>query len=153
MKAARFAICLMSIVWGLGFSYSASAEVISPQNAEVIRHEKGAAIQLFVQKSSHPNAAASVAVLSLPAGGQVPEHRDPEDEFIYFLEGEGQMWIDDKPFPIKAGDVAYLPKNAKVKFQAGSKAVKVIQVFAPAGVEKKYQAWKKSPAAKKTSNP
>ena len=80
----------------------------------------------------------------MPAGGKVPEHRDPTEEYLYVLSGGGTLWIDGKKNKIGAGDTVYMPAKALVKFEAGKKPVEVIQVFAPAGPEKKYDSWKQN---------
>lgn len=61
-------------------------------------------------------------------------------EHVYVLEGEGEMMVDDastplstsKKFPVKKGDVIFIPKNTFHSLTVTSKTpVKVISVQAP----------------------
>lgn len=81
-------------------------------------------------------------MVTFPAGTQVPEHRDPTEEYLYVLEGSGTLHMDDVVYEIKKGMAVYMPANAKVKFTAGRQPVKALQIFAPSGPEAKYKDWK-----------
>jgi len=105
-------------------------------------HEKGGVVKFLVDKD-HGAKNGFMAILTVPPSGKVPEHRDESEEYLYVLEGEGTIWIEDKSYKIKKDDAVFMPANAKVKFEAGPKQmVKVLQVFAPQGSEEKYQKWK-----------
>ena len=85
---------------------------------------------------------AFVGVLELAAGGAVPEHRDPTEEYLYVMEGSGTISINDKMYEIGPGHAIYMPAKAKVSFQNGAKKLVVVQVFAKPGPEAKYKKWK-----------
>lgn len=53
----------------------------------------------------------------LRAGQHIPVH--PEAEAVYvFLEGNGQMTVDDETFPVAPGKTVIVPLNAKRGMQA-----------------------------------
>ncbi len=124
-----------SIAWGAG--------VVTPLDKAVAKkHKKGAKVQFLVTKGIGAKSGF-MSILTLPAGGQVPEHRDETEEYLYVLDGEGTIWIDDKSYKLKKEDSVFMPAKAKVKFLASKKGpVKVLQVFTPQGPEKKYNSWK-----------
>jgi len=111
--------------------------VIKTGEAEHRRAPSGAA-EVFVLARG---ANAFVARLELGADGAVPEHRDATEEYLYVLEGEGELRIDDTPYSIAAGTAIYMPANAKVSYQNGPARLVALQVFAGPGPAAKYDAW------------
>lgn len=107
-------------------------------------HIKGAEVSFLADPAIHGNKSLFMSVLKIPAGGKVPEHRDPTEEYLYILKGHGTLWIDDAEFLVQPQSVVYMPAGAKVRFQAGGLPVEVLQVFAPSGPEKKYNSWVKN---------
>lgn len=48
--------------------------------------------------------------LSIPPGGTSPAHRHPGDTFVYVIEGEVQVGIDEnEPITAKAGEIVHEP--------------------------------------------
>jgi len=48
--------------------------------------------------------------LSIPPGGTSPAHRHPGDTFVYVIDGEVQVGIDENtPISAKAGEVVHEP--------------------------------------------
>lgn len=84
---------------------------------------------------------AYVGRLQLAPGAKVPEHRDPTEEYIYFLHGGGTMYVDDKAYEVRPGHVVYMPARAKVRYDNGDKTTKVLQIFAGPEPAKKYANW------------
>lgn len=115
--------------------------VLSMDEAPSKKHSKGAEVFLLASPEIHGNKSLFLSVLKVPAGGKVPEHKDPTEEYLYVLKGTGTLWIDDQEMKIGPRMVVYMPAGAKVRFQAGNTPVEVLQVFAPSGPEKKYKAW------------
>lgn len=102
----------------------------------------GAVVKFLASPETHDTKAAFFAHLTLPANSKVAEHRDASEEYLYFLEGKGTIWINDKKYDVDEKDLVYMPANSKVRFEAGDRPVRLIQVFAPLGSEKKYDTWK-----------
>ena len=93
---------------------------------------------------------AFFAVLELSVGAKVPVHRDATEEYIYVLQGTGQITIDGSVHTLSAGAGVFMPANAEVSFVAtGTEPVKVIQFFAGQGPEAKYASWAAVPPADK----
>ncbi|HEY1021827.1 MAG TPA: cupin domain-containing protein [Flavisolibacter sp.] len=68
-----------------------------------------------------------------PPGLGLPMHvHDREDEIIYVVEGEFEIFLGDKRFIAKAGDNVFFPRGLAHAFQnAGSKAAKAIFTVSP----------------------
>lgn len=84
---------------------------------------------------------AYVGKLVMDPEAAVPVHRDPTEEFIHVLEGEGQITIDGSVHEVRAGSTIYMPANAEVSYQNGAETMVAIQVFAGPEPAKKYDAW------------
>ena len=119
-------------------SFSGFSFVQNLDQAPIKKHTKGAEVRLL---SKGKSKRAFVAHLTVPAGGKVPLHRDTSEEMIYVLNGKGMIFIDGKKYEIKKNDFIYMPPNSEVRFENGTQPLKVLQVFAPMGPEKKYDGW------------
>ena len=53
------------------------------------------------------------------------------------------MTLNGKVYPVKKGDVVYMPAGAEVSFVNGKEVTKVMQVFAGPGPASKYDAWQR----------
>lgn len=117
--------------------------VLDNKQGEIKNHPKGASVRILTDSSFSKKTKLFMAELIVPAEGKVPLHRDPADEYLFVLEGQGTIWIDEKSYELKAGSFVYMPAMAKVRFQStGKKPFRVFQVFAPKGPETKYNSWK-----------
>ena len=123
------------------FTAFVMAGVQSLDKAPMKKHSKGAEIRMLAEKSRHGNQNAFVGHLTVPAKGKVPLHQDQTEEYLYILEGQGDIWIDGKKQTIKPGDLVFMPAMAKVRFENGPQVMKVLQVFAGQGPEQKYDSW------------
>jgi quercetin dioxygenase-like cupin family protein len=55
-----------------------------------------------------------VARHALQAGKRSDYHQHPDAEQLYYvLRGQGKMIVDDESYPIREGDVIYLPPGVK----------------------------------------
>jgi quercetin dioxygenase-like cupin family protein len=104
-------------------------------------------------KRSVPSGKASIEILArgknaflgrleMVGGAKVPEHRDATEEYIHILSGEGTLYMEDKPYAVRAGTTVYMPAHAKVRFENGPKPMVALQVFAGPGPAAKYDGWK-----------
>ncbi len=84
---------------------------------------------------------AFLGKLEMAPGGEVPEHRDPTEEYIHILEGSGVFNIDGQTHTVGPGTTIYMPPNALVSFKNGDARLVAIQVFAGPGPAAKYDAW------------
>ena len=123
----------------VGAAPSRVGSVIATHDAPKRTSPKGNAT---VTMLSPPDAAAFVGILEMTAGANVPVHRDDTDEFIYVLEGGGQVFLDGVAHTIQAGDLITMPGGIEVRFEgAPDVPLKALQVFAPPGPAAKYDAW------------
>ena len=74
-------------------------------------------------------------------GGEVPEHRDPTEEYIHILAGGGVFTIDGQAHTVGPGTTIYMPADARVSFKNGGERLVAIQVFAGPEPASKYEAW------------
>ena len=55
------------------------------------------------------NVEIVVSHLEVPPGTTLPAHYHPGEEFVYVLEGSGELYIDDQTIVLKAGDLYKVP--------------------------------------------
>ena len=92
--------------------------------------------------------AAFLGRLTIAPGVHIPEHRDETEEYLYFLQGGGELYIEGKKLLVTAGDSIYMPAKALVSYKNGSLETVVIQVFAGPSPAKKYDRWEPIPKIK-----
>ena len=79
--------------------------------------------------------------LWLAAGAQVPLHRDPTEEYLYILEGSGELTMDGQTYQLQPGHAVYMPAGAEVTFKNGDQPLMAVQIFAGSESAKKYEKW------------
>ncbi len=84
---------------------------------------------------------AYVGRLDLAAGGQVPEHQDPTEEYIHVLQGAGQITINGVQTTLGPGSTVYMPAGATVSYANGETPLVALQVFAGPASAQKYDNW------------
>ena len=85
---------------------------------------------------------AFIGELTLPAGGRVPPHRDPTEEYLVVLKGKGTVTIDGTAYPVSPGTLVYMPARAKVSYVNGARSLVALQVFAGPEPSAKYDEWR-----------
>jgi len=84
------------------------------------------------------NMCFGIAVF--PANKHAPAHIHlNEEEIIYILEGEGEIYFDGTPEPVKPGTCIYIPQ--KVEHSINNKCdipMKLVYVFSPPVVQGSY---------------
>ncbi|NCC63538.1 MAG: cupin domain-containing protein [Spirochaetia bacterium] len=50
-------------------------------------------------------------LFTLKSGGKAPHHAHPWQHIIYALEGEGNLMMDGKDYPLNPHSVAYVPAD------------------------------------------
>ena len=131
---------LVTSLWTVGLTAKEAApkaQVVSLEQALLrMAPSKKASIRILSEGEN-----AFVGYLTMNAGGKVPEHRDPTEDYIYILEGSGTITIDGEKSEVKAGSAVYMPAKAKVSFENGDKELKALQVFAGPASAAKYEKW------------
>ncbi len=62
---------------------------------------------LIAKEDGAPNFAMRVFTLS--PGGSSPHHTHSFEHEVFFLEGEGEVFMDGKTYPVKKGFFAFIP--------------------------------------------
>jgi quercetin dioxygenase-like cupin family protein len=81
--------------------------------------------------------ALSLGAITLAPGTAIPAHEHAgSSEYLFVLEGEGEMTVEGQVIPVEAGDAIQIPAGARHAFVAADGGpVKAIQLYAPAGPE------------------
>jgi len=76
-------------------------------------------------------------VILLPEQGHDRHNHPDAEEILYVLSGEGEQMInDEEPFPIKAGDVLYIPKGVYHSTKNTSwEPLRLLAFYNPGGAE------------------
>lgn len=92
---------------GAGLYAGATAAPPHPEDGEAVRLLSVREIQ---EKLDGKDAAATIVEVTIPAGKSGLAHRHPGPGFVYVLEGEYELGIDDQPTKrFKAGETFYEP--------------------------------------------
>ena len=69
----------------------------------------------------------------IPAGGEVPYHfHEKRESLLFIIKGEGVEIVEGKEYPVKAGDVLYIPTGEKHKIvNRTNKDLRYLEFFAP----------------------
>ena len=84
---------------------------------------------------------AFIGHLWLAPKATVPEHRDDSEEYLFILQGGGQIFIDGVSYEIKKGHLIYMHSGARVRYINGNQPLKAIQIFAGPESASKYNSW------------
>src|SRR5262252_10817391 len=87
------------------------------------------------------NGAFSLFEATLVPGTEPPPHvHSREDELFYVLEGEFDVYVGEEVFNGKAGECIFLPRFKPHAFVIRSPRLRVLILFAPAGVEQAFRS-------------
>ncbi|MCP3102769.1 cupin domain-containing protein [Myxococcus sp. K15C18031901] len=85
--------------------------------------------------------AASMTLLELQPGGEVPEHtHDTSAELLYIEDGAADMVVAGQALRVGKGDAVYIPAGAKhsAKVVTPGATFKAVQVYAGPGPEQRF---------------
>lgn len=125
-----------------------SAAVVGIDQVEHRRKGEAADVYLLARGDN-----AFIGRLEMAPGGEVPEHRDPTEEYIHILAGSGVFTIEGQAHTVGPGTTIYMPAEALVSFKNGGERLVAIQVFAGPGPASKYEAWTPVTPTPVTSTP
>ncbi len=75
-------------------------------------HPRFAGVQLKQLLTSADNGLASVNMVRLAAGREIPHHTHPVHvETVFILSGRSYLWLGDREVLISAGQAAAVPMN------------------------------------------
>lgn len=130
------ATCALGAAWAA--APARSAEIMPMQDAELRAAPTGKAHVRLLARGDN----AFLGHLRMDPGASVPAHQDESEEFIYLLQGSGEITIDGKQTAVKAGDAIFMPAKAQVSFVNGDHEMVALQVFAGPESSAKYSGWK-----------
>ena len=92
----------------------------------------GGLVKRLIYPQTTGCANATMAMVFLNPGEMVVRHRHPEEELYYIVSGRGEMYLEDRWFPIEPGMAIFIPSMA-VHGQrcTGDDTLKIIAVVAP----------------------
>lgn len=96
------------------------------------------AIKWLVSPSTTPGAQMTFGeVMLLPGKGHTRHNHPDAEEVLYILSGEGEQTVNDgAPFPVRAGDVLYIPTGAyHSTINTGWEPIRLIAIYNPGGSE------------------
>ncbi|MCC6313944.1 MAG: cupin domain-containing protein [Thermomicrobiales bacterium] len=97
------------------------------------------AIKWYVSPGATPGAGMTFGeVMLLPGKGHDRHNHPASEEILYVLSGEGEQMMDDgEPFPVRAGDVLYVPTGVfHSTLNTGWAPMRLLAVYNPGGPEK-----------------
>jgi len=100
------------------------------------RSPNGGAVSTELARGDH----AFFALMRIAPGATIPPHQDTSEEYLYVLEGGGDITIDGVVSTIAPGMVVFMPSMSTVSYVNGPADSLVVQVFADARSAAKYEA-------------
>ncbi|MFB6263878.1 MAG: cupin domain-containing protein [Bradymonadaceae bacterium] len=101
-------------------------------------HEQGTAqVSIFAEGDN-----GWLGKLRVSSGASVPRHRDPTEEYLFVLRGEGELNVAGTKRTLGPGASVRLPAEAPVGFSNGPRTFTAIQFFAGPESGDKYSTWK-----------
>lgn len=96
----------------------------------------GETVEIVVTGAMTGKHGSMVIETSPPGGGPPPHIHRNEDETLIVLEGEYEVLFKEQWRPLRAGEVAFLPRGSLHTFRnAGRETGKVALSFYPSGFE------------------
>jgi mannose-6-phosphate isomerase-like protein (cupin superfamily) len=81
---------------------------------------------------SHATQASLVEVVLRPGGVSRPVRHRTVEEIWYFLAGEGEVWVADRTFSVKAGATVVIPGGMPFQFRCiGSEPLRFLCFTSP----------------------
>lgn len=75
--------------------------------AELVSYQTGSVVSRQITKAE----AGNVTLFAFDAGQELSEHTAPFDALVHVVEGEAEILISGKSFPLKAGDAIIMPAD------------------------------------------
>ncbi len=94
---------------------------------------------IYADASVIGDKTLAASILTLPAGGRVPEHvHAGETEMLYILAGAGTMTVEGVALAVTPTSVVQVPKSTKHAFTA-TQALRALQIYTPGGPEQRFK--------------
>ncbi len=88
------------------------------------------------------NGLLAIIERTVQRGGEAPRHlHTREDEVVYVLDGYVCFHVDGTRFDLRTGMSAVLPRGREHFYCVKSERARMLQIFAPAGLEGYLAEW------------
>ncbi|MBN1453207.1 MAG: cupin domain-containing protein [Anaerolineales bacterium] len=74
---------------------------------EMVSYQTGSVVSRQITKTD----AGNVTLFAFDAGQELSEHTAPFDALVHVVEGEAEILISGKSFPLKAGEAIIMPAD------------------------------------------
>ncbi|GAB3003637.1 hypothetical protein GCM10027284_21710 [Cyclobacterium sediminis] len=126
---------------------SNGSEKSSNEKSKVIKASEGSVLNVIGDIQTHKLVGIETGnqivewVDNVEPGVGIPPHvHSKEDEIFRIIEGEIEIMVGGKTSVLKAGDIAYAPKNIPHSWKVvGTNKAKMITSAFPAGIEYMFQ--------------
>jgi quercetin dioxygenase-like cupin family protein len=96
-------------------------------------HDARKRIYLVTPKLFGTKAVKGEMIIYPPGTAAANHHHEGAEHFMYVLRGHGTVYANERPFPVRAGDVIYYPDRERHYLEAAKDAELVFaEFFAPA---------------------
>jgi quercetin dioxygenase-like cupin family protein len=96
-------------------------------------HDARKRIYLITPKLFATKAVKGEMILYPPGTAAANHHHEGAEHFMYVLRGQGTVYANERPFPVRAGDVIYYPDRERHYLEAAADEELVFaEYFAPA---------------------
>lgn len=104
-----------------------------------------AEVRILFDAASTGQEGAYLGAMTAQPGAVVPLHRhSASSEYLFVIEGEGEMSVAGKAIPVRAGDGIQIPPGVEHGVSiSGASAFKALQLYSPAGPEQRFKAGSK----------
>jgi quercetin dioxygenase-like cupin family protein len=96
-------------------------------------HDARKRIYLVTPKLFGTKAVKGEMIIYPPGTAAANHHHEGAEHFMYVLRGRGTVYANEKPFPVRKGDVIYYPDRERHYLEAAAdEELAFVEFFAPA---------------------
>lgn len=146
----------LALIPGLvrGHNSTQKTKMSAPNDPKIIKGEEGVILNVLGDIQTHKLIGAETGsqivewVSNVEPGVGIPPHiHTKEDEIFRVIEGEVEIMVGGKTSILKAGDIAFAPRDVPHAWTVvGTKKAKMIASAFPAGIETMFEALAQLPA-------
>lgn len=95
-------------------------------------HPRFAKVRMAVFVTGEESEAASVCLLDIDAGAEIPVHtHDPQVDSIFVVSGRGEAYVQGEWQAVAAGDYLYVPPGEEHGIRTGDSPLKLFVHHSP----------------------
>ena len=98
-------------------------------------------VEILIEPVTTGCTAFTMGAQTLPPGGEVPVHRHPEEEILFFYSGSGRVTVGDVVHEVGPETAVFIPGDTYHGVQnTGAGELRVAFTLSPAGYENVFRA-------------